>query len=103
MGWMDEKLKVIYIQLENGKFSIQESAWDSNTKASKRISTVESFGIKGLKGNVVKADLGAKGTWFRVRFGEFSTLEEAHQKAVELRSKENIRIAMLFMSFLMFA
>ena len=103
MGWMDEKLKVIYIQLENGKFTIQESAWDSNTKASKRISTVESFGIKGLKGNVVKADLGAKGTWFRVRFGEFSTLEEAHQKAVELRSKENIRIAMLFMSFLMFA
>jgi len=103
IGWMDEKLKVIYIQLENGKFTIQESAWDSNPKANKRISTVESFGIKGFKGNVVKADLGAKGTWYRVRFGEFSTLEEAHQKAVELRSKEQMKLAMLFVSFLMFA
>ena len=103
MGWMDEKLKVIYIQLENGKFTIQESAWDSNSKANKRISTVESFGIKGLKGNVVKADLGAKGTWYRVRFGEFSSLEEAHQKAIELRNKEGMRIAMLFVSFIMFA
>jgi nucleoid DNA-binding protein len=103
MGWMDEKLKVIYIQLENGKFSIQESAWDSDSKANKRVNTVESYGIKGLKGNVVKADLGSKGVWFRVRFGEFSTLEEAHQKAIELRSRENMKIAMLFISFLMFA
>lgn len=103
LGWMDEKLKVIYIQLENGKFTIQESAWDSNSKASKRISTIESYGIKGLKGNVVKADLGAKGTWYRARFGEFSTLEEAHRKAAELRGKENMKLAMLFMSFLMFA
>ena len=103
MGWMDEKLKVIYIQLENGKYTIQESAWDSDAKANKRISTVEAYGIKGLKGSVVKADLGAKGTWFRSRFGEFSTLEEAHQKAAELRGKENMKIAMLFISLLMFA
>ena len=72
-------------------------------KANKRISTVEAYGIKGLKGSVLKADLGAKGTWFRSRFGEFSTLEEAHQKAAELRGKENMKIAMLFISLLMFA
>ena len=86
-GWQDVKYNVLYIQLENGKYTIQESAWDSDAKANKRISAVESLGISGLKGNVVKADLGAKGTWYRVRFGEFSTLEEARGKAAELRKK----------------
>ncbi len=87
-GWKDEKLNVLYVQLDNGKFTIQESSWDSDGKASKRISAVESLGIAGLKGSIVKADLGSKGTWFRVRFGEFSSLEEAHQKAEEYRNKE---------------
>ena len=40
MGWIDENNKVIYVQLENGKFTIQESAWDSDAKANKRISNV---------------------------------------------------------------
>lgn len=87
LGWMDDKNKVIYVQLENGKYTIQESAWDSESKANKRLSTVESLGVSGLKGNIVKADLGAKGTWFRIRFGEFSSLEEARKKAEEFRSK----------------
>ncbi len=101
MGWMDDKNKVIYIQLENGKYTIQESAWDSEAKASKRLSTIESLGISGLKGNIVKADLGAKGIWFRARFGEFSSLEEAQKKAEELRSKEKIKLhAMLAYLFL---
>lgn len=101
MGWMDEKFKVIYIQLENGKFTIQESAWDTDAKANKRIKTVESFGIAGLNGNVIKAELGNKGTWYRVRFGEFSTIEEARLKAEELRNKERIKLqAMLVFLFL---
>ena len=101
MGWMDDKNKVIYIQLENGKYTIQESAWDLESKANKRLSTIESLGIIGLKGNIVKADLGAKGIWFRARFGEFSSLEEAQKKAEELRSKEKIKLhAMLAYLFL---
>ncbi len=101
LGWMDDKNKVIYIQLESGKYTIQESAWDSESKASKRVSTIESLGISGLKGNIIKADLGAKGIWFRARFGEFSSLEEAQKKAEELRSKEKIKLhAMLAYLFL---
>jgi nucleoid DNA-binding protein len=87
IGWMDEKNKVIYIQLENGKYTIQESSWDSESKASKHVSAIESLGISGLKGNIIRADLGEKGTWFRTRFGEFSSLEEARKKAEELKSK----------------
>lgn len=97
LGWTDDKLKVIYVQLENGKYTIQESAWDSDAKANKRISAIESMGISGIKGSMLKADLGAKGTWYRVRFGEFSSLDEARKKAEELRKKEKVKLqAMLF-------
>lgn len=102
MGWADDKFKVIYIKLDNGKFTIQESAWDSDAKASKRINAVEGFKIGGLKGTVVKADLGNKGVWFRARFGEFSTIEEARIKAEELRNKERIRFQALLACFLLF-
>ncbi|MCX7878790.1 MAG: SPOR domain-containing protein [Ignavibacteria bacterium] len=102
MGWMDEKNKVIYVQLENGKYTIQESAWDSDAKANKRVSAVSAF-LPGLKGNVVKADLGSKGTWYRARFGEFTTLEEARKKAEELRSKEKIKLQAYLLSFFFFA
>ncbi|RPI17765.1 MAG: hypothetical protein EHM58_07890 [Ignavibacteriae bacterium] len=103
MGWADEKFKVIYIKLDNGKFTIQESAWDSDAKANKRISAVDGFKINGLKGNVVRADLGDKGVWFRARFGEFSTIEEARVKAEELRNKERMRFQALLACFLLFA
>jgi nucleoid DNA-binding protein len=87
-GWRDEKNGVLYVRLENGKFAIQESAWNSEEKANNRISKVASFNISGMSGSFVKVDLGAKGTWYRVRFGEFTTLSEAQQKAIELKSKK---------------
>ena len=98
---MDDYNKVIYVQLENGKFTIQESAWDSDAKANKRLSTVGSI-VPGLKGSVLKVDLGSKGTWYRARFGEFATLEEAKQKAEELRTKEKSRLQALLLTFLFF-
>lgn len=103
MGYSDEKFKVIYVKLDNGKFTIQESAWDSDAKASKRISTVDGFKINGMKGSVLKVDLGEKGVWFRARFGEFSTIEEARVKAEELRNKERIRLQAALVCFLFFA
>jgi nucleoid DNA-binding protein len=90
LGWVDDKYKVMYIKLDNGKFTIQESSFDSDSKALKRISDVEVYKIEGLKGTSVKSDLGSKGTWYRVRFGEFQTIEEARAKAQELRNKVKI-------------
>jgi len=102
LGWVDDANKVIYIQLENGKFTIQESSWDSKDKADKRIKTVAGI-IPGLHGNVVSADLGAKGTWYRTRFGEFTTLGEAKAKAEQLRSKEKTRLHTLLFDIFFFA
>jgi nucleoid DNA-binding protein/cell division protein FtsN len=102
MGWLDDHNKVIYVQLDNGKFTIQESAWDSDAKANKRLSTVASI-VPGLAGNVVKVDLGSKGTWYRARFGEFASLEEARAKAEELRNKEKTRLHALLLSFFLYA
>lgn len=102
MGWMDDVNKVIYVQLENGKFTIQESAWDSDAKANKRLSAVGAI-IPGLRGNVVMVDLGTKGTWYRARFGEFNTIEEAKAKAEELRNKERIRLQALLLTVFLYA
>jgi cell division protein FtsN len=86
LGWVDSKNKVTYVQLENSKFAIQESAFNSADNANKRLAAIEK--ISGLKGAVAKVDTGAKGTWYRVRLGVFSTLTEAQTKAAEFRSKE---------------
>lgn len=101
MGWMDDYNKVIYIQLDNGKFTIQESAWDSDAKANKRLSSVGSL-IPGLKGSVLKVDLGSKGTWYRARFGEFASIEEAKKTAEQLRNKEKSRLQALILTFLLY-
>ncbi len=82
-GWEDDKYNVLYVQLRNGKYTIQESSWDSYEKAGKRVSEIELLGIPGLKGSIEEISLGEKGKWYRVRFGEFSTLEEARRKVKE--------------------
>lgn len=82
-GWADDKYNVLYIKLDNGKYTIQESSWDSNEKAGKRKAEIEKLGIAGLSGTVVETDLGDKGKWYRVRFGEFSTLADARKKVEE--------------------
>jgi nucleoid DNA-binding protein len=87
MGWTDDKYKVVYIKLDNGKYTIQESSWDSDAKANRRISIVDALKIPDMKGSVAKTDLGNKGVWYRTRFGEFNSIEEARKKAEELRSK----------------
>jgi hypothetical protein len=102
-GWMDEKNRVIYVQLETGKFTIQESAWDSDDKANKRLSIVSGYNIPGMTGFVFKADLGSKGIWYRARFGEFTTLEEARQKAEELRNREKMKLQAFLFTILMVA
>ena len=79
-GWADDKYNVLYIQLNNGNYTIQESSWDSYEKAGKRKSEVESLGIAGLNGSIEESDLGNKGKWYRLRFGEFTTLAEARKK-----------------------
>lgn len=82
-GWQDDKYNVLYVQLRNGKYTIQESSWNSYEKAGKRVSEIELLGIPGLKGSIEEISLGEKGKWYRVRFGEFSTLEEARRKVKE--------------------
>jgi len=94
---------VIYIALENNKYAIQESAWDSEAKAMGRIKSVAGLSIEGMTGSVVRVDLGDKGIWYRARFGEFSSLEEARKKAIELRTKERTRLSAVIVLFLSLA
>jgi hypothetical protein len=102
LGWMDEKYKVIYILLENNKYTIQESAWDSDVKAQKRLKAVESMNLSGLKGSIIKVDLADKGIWYRARFGEFSSLDEARKKVQEMRDKEKTKLQAMLLLFLLY-
>jgi nucleoid DNA-binding protein len=102
MGWLDDTYKVLYIKLDNGKYTIQESAWDSEAKANKRLTSIDGLKIAGLKGSIIKADLGVKGIWFRARFGEFSSIKEAREKAKELRQKEKVRLHALLLTLIMY-
>jgi cell division protein FtsN len=82
----DEKYNVIYVKLENGAYTIQESSWDTRDKAAGRISKIESLGISGLKGTISEIKLGENKTWYRVRLGSFTSLEEAQHKTEELKN-----------------
>jgi cell division septation protein DedD len=60
----------------SGKYSIQVSAWQSQS-----VARTESRKIinKGLTAQVVSANLGQKGIWYRVMVGSYSTQGEAER------------------------
>ncbi|MEO8514196.1 MAG: SPOR domain-containing protein [Ignavibacteria bacterium] len=93
IGFTDLKNNVMYVVLENGKYSIQESSWNNEEKANSRISRLNSLGVRNPAGKVLKAviekaDLSDKGVWFRTRLGEFSTIKEAIETAAQIRAEE---------------
>jgi hypothetical protein len=71
----------------SGKFTIQVRATQSQTEA-------ETLGKKlrgsGAEAYVVKADLGAKGIWYRVRVGRYQSMAEAQKAGSDLRSKGSV-------------
>jgi len=68
----------------SGKFTLQVRATQSQGEA-------ETLGKKlrgsGAEAYVVKADLGAKGVWYRVRVGRYQSFAEAQKAGSELKSK----------------
>jgi cell division septation protein DedD len=49
----------------------------------------------GAEAYVMRADLGARGVWYRVRIGQFSTRAEAQAAATRLRSSGRIQSAII--------
>ena len=95
LGFTDIKNNVIYVILPNGKYSIQESSWNTKEKAEYRINKINLLDIAYSDGNKVKAeirkvDLHAGGLWYRTMIGEFATIKEAIETAVEIRAMENL-------------
>jgi len=66
-------------------YSLQVAAFKDRGEAESFARQVEP--LTGLKARVVSADLKEKGTWYRVRLGNFATRAEAVEKASELRAK----------------
>lgn len=54
-------------------------------------SMLESLSAQGYRGNIEKADLGERGTWYRVRIGPFRDEEEAGKALERLRAERNLK------------
>ncbi|MBI4854132.1 MAG: zinc-ribbon domain-containing protein [Acidobacteria bacterium] len=71
----------------SGKFTIQVRATQSQGEA-------ETLGKKlrnsGTEAYVVRADLGAKGIWYRVRVGRYQSFSEAQKAGSDLKSKGTV-------------
>ena len=96
IGFTDLKNNVMYVMLPNGKYSIQESSWNNEVKASGRVKRLNSFGLKYTNGKLVKAviekaDIPTKGVWYRTRVGEFATINGAIEIAVKIRTEERTK------------
>ncbi|MGK9476068.1 SPOR domain-containing protein [Melioribacter sp. OK-6-Me] len=63
-----------YIFEADGKYVIQVSAWRSKTKAENVASDLKRDGHNAF---VLKVDIPGKGTWYRVRIGNFESVQEA--------------------------
>lgn len=67
-----------------GKFSVQAGASPSEAEANALSSRLQKMGFSAY---VVRADLGAKGVWYRVRTGSFDSESEARKTMSDLKAK----------------
>ncbi len=67
-----------------GKFSVQAGASPSEAEANALSSRLQKMGFAAY---VVRADLGAKGIWYRVRTGSFASEAEARKAMSDLKAK----------------
>ena len=68
---------------DSGGFTIQIRSSPNETEARQFVDSLKSAGFDAY---VMRADLGAKGVWYRVRVGRFQTREEAQREVGKLRS-----------------
>lgn len=85
IGITDKLYNVIYVQQNDGGFSVQESSWSNGDAAMNRIKELTSLNIPKTKPYISKAELQDKGIRYRVVVGEFKTLDEAIKAAGKLR------------------
>lgn len=67
-----------------GNWMVQVASFNSAAQANERVSSLRA---KGVEGRVVQADLGSKGTWYRVQIGGYETREAATSFGNQLKAK----------------
>ncbi len=63
----------------------------SYKKAEAASKLLESLSGEGYAGTVVRADLGDRGIWYRVRVGPYSGEQEAKRVLSKLRKERNLK------------
>lgn len=82
----DRNLNLIFEELSNGKFRIQESAWDTKESSENRVNNLQAA-IGGIfEINIVEADIEGK-VWHKIIMGSYNNYDEAFSTATLLRQK----------------
>jgi hypothetical protein len=93
LGFRDQINNVIYVNLPNGKVSIQESSWNTEEKGLSRVAWLKSLGRLFPEGSdietvIEKVDLLQNGVWYRTMIGEFASITDAIAFAEQIRAIE---------------
>lgn len=78
---------------DTGGFTIQVRSSPNEADAKQFADSLKSAGFDAY---VMRADLGGKGVWFRVRVGRFQSREEAQREMGKLRSHAGTAIIQPF-------
>ncbi len=76
------------LRKEDGRLMLQVASYKKAEAASKLL---ESLSGEGYAGTVVRADLGDRGIWYRVRVGPYSGEQEAKRVLSKLRKERNLK------------
>lgn len=69
-------------------FMVQVASYAQSEKARSLLTTLSGHGYAGT---VIRADLGERGVWFRVRVGPYRGREKAREAQVALQKKEGLK------------
>ena len=72
-------------------YSLHVESHAKKYDAQRRCDQLES---EGFESQVIEADLGKKGTWYRVCIGDYESFNEANQEAIELKRNNKFKYAM---------
>lgn len=82
----NRQLNLIFEELSDGKFRIQESAWDTRESSEKRVALINSSIYGTSEINIVEADIEGK-VWHKIIIGNYNSYDEALNTAITLRQK----------------
>jgi cell division septation protein DedD len=79
----------VRITAQPSKYALQLGSYKSRSQAEEMQSELKK---KGYQAYILEASIPEKGTWYRVKVGDYEDLEEVRQAASDLKQKEGVSV-----------